>query len=136
MAASCRPSFASCSRAKRPPRRLVGRRSRCSLVPLYSSNGHLMKWIAGALLVLVIAILFGFDLLAYAMYVLLAVLLVSRFLTRNWAESLAATRDCNKTAAEVGENVAVVVTVKNSSRWPVAWVLLEDLLPRDALLYE
>ena len=49
-----------------------------------------MKWYAGAILLLAIAILFGFDLLAYAMYVLLAVLLVSRFLTRNWAESILA----------------------------------------------
>src|SRR5688572_19724228 len=94
-----------------------------------------MKWWAGAILLLVIAILFGMDLLAYAMYVLLAVMIVSRFVTRNWAESLAATRECNRLAAEVGDNVAVVVTLKNTGRWPVAWVLLEDLLPRDALMY-
>ena len=36
-----------------------------------------MKWIAGAALLLVLAVLFGLELLAYAMYVLLAVLLVS-----------------------------------------------------------
>src|SRR6185295_18816718 len=95
-----------------------------------------MKWLAGALLVLVFAIFFGMDLLAYAMYVLLAVMLVSRFLTRNWAESLAATRDTSKLAAEIGDNVAVVVTLKNTGRWPVAWVLLEDLLPRDALMFD
>src|SRR5262245_3784899 len=95
-----------------------------------------MKWFAGAILLLVIAILFGFDLLAYAMYVLLAVLLVSRFLTRSWAESLAASRECNRLSAEVGDPVAVVVTLKNTGRWPVAWVLLEDLLPRDALIFD
>src|SRR5437868_1977657 len=95
-----------------------------------------MKWFAGAFLLLVIAILFGFDLLAYAMYVLLAVMLLSRFLTRSWAESLAASRECNRLRAEIGDPVAVVVTLKNTGRWPVAWVLLEDLLPRDALLYE
>jgi uncharacterized repeat protein (TIGR01451 family) len=94
-----------------------------------------MKWLAGAILVLVFAIFFGMDLLAYAMYVLLAVMLVSRFLTRNWAESLAATRETSGLAAEIGDNVAVVVTLKNTGRWPVAWVLLEDLLPRDALMF-
>jgi len=41
-----------------------------------------MKWWAGAILLLVIALLFGMDLLAYAMYVLLAVMIVSRFVTR------------------------------------------------------
>jgi uncharacterized protein (DUF58 family) len=69
------------------------------------------------------------------MYVLLAVMLVSRFLTRNWAESLAATRETSSLDAEIGDSVAVVVTLKNNGRWPVAWVLLEDLLPRDALMF-
>src|SRR5262245_49741179 len=95
-----------------------------------------MKWLAGAILLLVVAILFGFDLLAYAFYVLLGVMVVSRFLTRQWAESLEAGRECNRLTAEVGENVAVVVTLKNTGRWPVAWVLLEDLLPRDALMFD
>jgi uncharacterized protein (DUF58 family) len=95
-----------------------------------------MKWLAGAILLLVFAIVFGLDLLAYAMYVLLTVMLVSRFLTRNWAESLVASRECNRLTAEIGEHVAVVVTLKNTGRWPVAWILLEDLLPRDALLFD
>src|SRR5437016_1219705 len=94
-----------------------------------------MKWWAGAILLLIVAILFGFDLLAYAMYVLLAVMIVSRFVSRNWAESLSAVRECNQSQAEIGQNVAVVVTLKNNGRWPVAWVLVEDLLPRDALLF-
>src|SRR5262245_9003517 len=94
-----------------------------------------MKWLAGAILVLLVAIFFGMDLLAYAMYVLLAVMIVSRFLTRNWAESLEATRETSALAAEIGDNVAVVVTMKNTGRWPVAWVLVEDLLPRDALMF-
>ena len=29
-----------------------------------------------------------------------------------------------------------MVTLKNTGRWPVAWVLLEDLLPRDALMFD
>src|SRR6478736_2173907 len=95
-----------------------------------------MKWLAGAILLLVFAILFGLDLLAYAMYVLLVVMLVSRFLTRNWAESLEATRECNRLSAEIGDQVAVVIALKNNSRWPVAWVLLEDLLPREALMFD
>lgn len=95
-----------------------------------------MKWIAGAILLLIIAILFGFDLLAYAMYVLLAIMLLSRFLTKNWAESLAATRECNRLSAEIGENIAVIVAIKNTGRWPIAWLLLEDLLPREALFFD
>ncbi|MEX2176079.1 MAG: DUF58 domain-containing protein [Pirellulaceae bacterium] len=95
-----------------------------------------MIWWAGAILLLVVAIVFDLGLLAYAMYVLLAVMLVSRFLTRRWTESLSAKRECNRLAAEIGETVAVMVTLQNTGNLPIAWVLAEDLLPSEALLYD
>ena len=95
-----------------------------------------MIWWAGALLLLVIAIVFELGLLAYAMYVLVAVMLVSRFLTKRWADSLTAKRECNRLAAEIGDQVAVVITLQNTGNLPIPWVLLEDLLPREALLYD
>jgi uncharacterized protein (DUF58 family) len=95
-----------------------------------------MKWFLGALVLLLFAIAFDLSLLTYAMYALLAVMLVSRFVTRRWAESLAATRECNRLTANVGESVAVVVRVHNSGSLPIAWLLLEDLLPREALMYD
>jgi uncharacterized protein (DUF58 family) len=48
-------------------------------------------------------------------------------------ENLAATRKCDRVAANVGESVAVQVTIKNRGKLPVVWVLLEDQLPRAAL---
>ncbi len=39
-----------------------------------------MKWTLGALVLLVVALACGFSLLAYAMYAMLAVLIVSRLL--------------------------------------------------------
>jgi uncharacterized repeat protein (TIGR01451 family) len=95
-----------------------------------------MIWWAGVILLLLIAIVFDLGLLAYAMYVLIAVMLVSRFLTRRWSESLSAGRQCNRLAAEIGDNVAVVITLQNTGSLPIPWVLLEDLLPREALLYD
>jgi len=38
--------------------------------------------------------------------------------------------------ADVGQTVSVIVTVNNSGRWPVAWMLVEDLLPAHALIQE
>ena len=95
-----------------------------------------MIWIAGAALLLVFALLLRLSLLAYAMYAVLAVMLVSRWLTRTWADSLSATRECNRLSVSVGDSVAVVVTVENQGGLPIAWVLFEDLLPRTALLYD
>lgn len=95
-----------------------------------------MNWFVAAVLILVLSLIFDLGLLAYAMYVLLGVILVSRYLTRVWADSLNATRECNRLTADVGDTVAVVVHVENRGKLPIPWCLLEDLLPRHALLYE
>jgi uncharacterized protein (DUF58 family) len=92
-----------------------------------------MKWLLGVLVVLLAALLLESGLLAYAMYVLLGLLLVSRFLARSWTAGLSATRECKRLTAEIEETVAVMITVHNSGWLPVPWVLLEDLLPRRAL---
>jgi len=95
-----------------------------------------MKWFLGSLALLVLALAFRLGLLAYAMYALLGVMLLSRFLARSWSEQLAATRECNRLSANIGERVAVVITVENRGALPIAWLLLEDLLPRHALVYD
>ena len=92
-----------------------------------------MRWFAGALLLLAVALVFDFGLLAYAMYALLGVMIASRFLSRAWAENLAARRECNRVEAHVGETVAVMIRLANRGALPVPWVLIEDLLPRDAV---
>ncbi len=94
-----------------------------------------MRWFIGAILLLVVGLAFGLSLLAYAMYVLLAVMLVSRVMSRLWIENLSAERECSRLSANVGERVAVVVDIRNRGKLPIAWLLLEDVLPREALIY-
>lgn len=88
-----------------------------------------MKWFLGALGVLLVALFLESGLLAYAMYVLLGLLLISRFLAREWIGRLRAERDCRRSTAEIGDTVTVNCTVRNTGPLPVPWVLLEDLLP-------
>ena len=92
-----------------------------------------MKWFLGAILLLLVAMAFQLELLAYAMYALLAVMLLSRGLAQTWIRHLSAERHCDQLTAEVDERVTVNVKVHNDGRLPVPWVLLEDLLPRHAL---
>jgi uncharacterized protein (DUF58 family) len=92
-----------------------------------------MKWFLGALLLLLAALLLESSLLAYAMYVLLALLFLSRWLARSWIGSLEATRTCKQLTAEIGERVPVEVTITNTGALPVPWLLAEDLLPQFAL---
>ncbi|MCU0961744.1 MAG: DUF58 domain-containing protein [Pirellulaceae bacterium] len=94
-----------------------------------------MRWITAAVLLLVFALLLRMELVAYAMYVFLAVLVVSRGLAYTWAEHVTATRECSRMTAEVGDTVAVIVTLENTGRIPIAWLLAEDLLPRRALMF-
>lgn len=92
-----------------------------------------MKWLLITLLTLLAALVLESGLLAYAMYVLLGLLLLSRFLARNWLGGLSASRACDRNTMEVGESASVTLTVKNRGWLPVPWVLLEDLVPRRAL---
>jgi uncharacterized repeat protein (TIGR01451 family) len=95
-----------------------------------------MKWLAAVVLLLLAALAFGLSLPAYAMYSLLGIMLLSRWLARHWITNLSAVRECNRYTADVGDTVAVVITLANAGRLPVAWVLAEDLLPRRAFLYQ
>jgi uncharacterized repeat protein (TIGR01451 family) len=91
-----------------------------------------MLWFIAVVLILLVALTFKLGLLAYAMYVLLGVILVSRTLARHWIGNLSALRECNRYSVNVGDTVAVVITIHNAGLLPVAWVLIEDLLPRRA----
>ena len=93
-----------------------------------------MRWILGALVLLIIGIALQLGLLVYAMYVLVGVMLVSRFLAREWIQNIAVNRECSQTTAQIGEKVAVVVTIENQGSVPVVWLLLEDSVSKQALL--
>src|SRR5262245_21553375 len=92
-----------------------------------------MKWYVGVGIMLVFALVFQLGWLAYATYVLVGLLLVSRLLARTWMDKLSVTRTCDRASAQVGDTLSVSLTVENGSRMPVPWVLLEDLMPRQAL---
>jgi len=92
-----------------------------------------VKWFVGIGLVLVAAMILQAGLIAFAMYVLLGVMLVSRYLAREWVTNLDAVRDPIPENCEVGDELEMKVRVRNEGKLPVAWVLAEDLLPERAL---
>jgi len=92
------------------------------------------KWFFGAILLLIVGIVFQLGLLMYAMYVFLGLLVVSRYLARQWTDNLVVTREANTSTAEIGDKVAIVVNLYNKGRSRVTWVLVEDSVPRYALL--
>ena len=88
-----------------------------------------MRWVLGAAVLLLVALVLESGLLAYSMYVLLALLLLSRALARNWIGNLKAMRHCEHATAEIGAKIPVSVNLSNTGWLPVPWVLIEDLLP-------
>lgn len=94
-----------------------------------------MKWVIASIALLLGALALGLGLPAYAMYALLGILLVSRWLAWHWSRSVSAERECNRYAVSIGDTVAVVTTLRNRSRIPIAWALIEDLLPPRAMSY-
>ncbi len=92
-----------------------------------------MKWMAAALALLVIAIAFDLGLLAYAIYALAAILLVASSFTTQWAQNVSIVRTISRRNANVGDTVDVAIEIENGGRWPITWMLVEDLIPAGAM---
>jgi uncharacterized protein (DUF58 family) len=92
-----------------------------------------MKWIFGTLALLLLGLIFRLNLLVYAMYALLGILLLSRFFTRHWTEKIIVRRRCSGDVFEIGENCEVTIEIENQGSLSVPWLLIEDALSRDDL---
>ncbi len=92
-----------------------------------------MKWYIAAGLLIVAAIILESSLLAYATYVLVGMLLLSRLLPRTWLGHITASREPAPAVVEIGAKVSITVHLRNAGFLPVPWVLAEDMLPRQAL---
>ena len=96
----------------------------------------MLRWLLAAAVLVLAGLAIESGLLAYAGYVLLALLGVSRWLARAWVEGLSATRAVSagdSLALEIGERFSVEVTIRNQGPLPVPWLLVEDNLPSAAL---
>lgn len=104
-------------------------------VPISSDRSRGL-WLLAAIASLLAAVVFGLSLLAFALYALVGVMLLSRYLARSWTENVTGRREMSRQVAKVGETVAVSVAVRNRGRLPIVWLLVEDLLPRSALIHD
>ena len=74
-----------------------------------------------------LALLLQSGLLAYSMYALAALMLVSRSLASRKLNDIQATRSPLSRVLEQGDTVVMRVKVANRGAAPVPWLLLEDL---------
>ncbi len=85
--------------------------------------------IAGLLL---IGMLFGASLWVLAAYAAFAIVGANLYLSQHWHRSLIAVRAQAPEECEVGTTIPVRIQITNRSALPIAWVLVEDLLPAAA----
>ncbi|MFT7642959.1 MAG: hypothetical protein ACI9G1_004722, partial [Pirellulaceae bacterium] len=95
-----------------------------------------MTWIIITILLILVSLVLDLGLLTYTLYVLLAVLLLGRLLTRFWVSGLTAVRVCDRKFAEIGDVVELKLTIENSSSLPIPWLLAEDIVPKQALQHD
>ncbi len=83
--------------------------------------------IAGA--VLAAAFVFRTGFLAYAMYALLLLYLASWIMSVSWLRAIECQREIHQTVVNISDPVHVMLTVKNTNRWPVPWIFLDERRP-------
>ncbi len=89
----------------------------------------MMKWIVATVALLVLAVVFDLGLLVYAVLALVAILSVAGYVTALWSGSVRIDRRISSNEANVGDRVHVGIEIENTSRWPITWMLVEDLIP-------
>lgn len=77
---------------------------------------------------------FGASLWLLASYAGISMIGGGLWLSSQWHRSTIAVRRPGLTECEIGDSFDVIVDITNQSRLPVAWLLVEDLLPKSAYL--
>ncbi len=81
---------------------------------------------------LLIGMLFGAALWVLAAIVAGLLLTLNHFLAKTWSTQTFVTRRGGDSEVGIGSRLPISVSVTNHSKIPVLWILIEDLLPRQA----
>jgi uncharacterized repeat protein (TIGR01451 family) len=91
------------------------------------------RWLIVILALIGLALALQAGLVAFAGYVLLGVYLLSRYLAKAWVTNLSAERVFHSEPLEVGDSVEMTIRLTNAGKVPVGWVLIEDMVPEQAV---
>ena len=92
-----------------------------------------MKWIVAAIALFILALAFNLGLLVFAIYALIAVVIIARIVTRRWSQKIVGIKKVSRTKANIGETVDVWIEVENTDQWPNTWMLIEDMVQSHAI---
>ena len=89
--------------------------------------------VAGICAVLLFGMLFGASLWVLAAVAAAILVGVNWFLANTWTDSTTAVRHSGNVEHKLGSVIDVEIMLTNQSRLPILWILVEDLLPRQAI---
>ena len=87
------------------------------------------RWLIAILVLIGLALALKAGLIAFAGYVCLGVLLLSRYLAKSWITHIEGTREVEAGERQIGDSIEVVVKLTNTGTLPIGWLLFEDMLP-------
>lgn len=96
------------------------------------TKGSGLSMAAAVAALLLIGMVFGASLWVLAAYAAFSIVGANLYLSKHWHQSLLAIRASSPIECEVGRSITVRIEITNQSTLPVAWVLVEDLLPAGA----
>lgn len=88
-------------------------------------------WFAAAGAVLGVAFLVHSPYMAFAVYAFLLLVFLAHFSSLAWLSGLDCQRSVNVDTIRQGEEVDVAVTLTNRRGWPIPWIFVEDMYPKD-----
>jgi len=88
-------------------------------------------WLGVVLLFLAMSLLIKGSILAFALYALIAALLLSRLTVLLATRRISVSRELSLEEANIGETLAVITKVANTGAFPILWVSVHDLLPKN-----
>lgn len=88
-------------------------------------------WFAAAGAALAIAFMAQSPYMAFAVYAFLLLVGLANLSSLAWISGLDCERSISRSTVQQGEDVEVMVTIRNERGWPIPWIYFEDYHPRD-----
>lgn len=100
-----------------------------------SAPGVGFTLIAAVAAVLLVGLVFGASMWVLVAIVAAAVIVLNRVMAVTWARCTVAKREGGDAELKIGETLNIKVAITNTSKIPVFWLLVEDLVPRWATIH-
>jgi uncharacterized protein (DUF58 family) len=92
--------------------------------------------VAAIAALLLAGMIFGASLWIIAAVAAGLLVALNAWLTKTWSTAAVASREGSDCEVKIGSTVPISILIRNRSRVPILWILVEDLLPRWATFFE